>query len=191
MQQETTGVIDDITKEAATQKLVQGWLQILGPTTTSALATILNLEPAAIFQAFLAMEMQGLLMRGTFEYPAPEPNADHEIEWCERRILQRIHRRTVATLRKADRASHSRGLFTLAAPVAASRPANSAIWRRRRLRSPPPARRFRGSCHRVGAHSTAGPRRQLRSSLARRPMPLRSRRLGPDLTPSSLVIRGG
>ncbi len=46
------------------------------------------------------MEMQGLLMRGAFEYPAPEPNADYEIEWCERRILQRIHRRTVATLRK-------------------------------------------------------------------------------------------
>jgi ATP-dependent Lhr-like helicase len=50
------------------------------------------------------MEMQGLLMRGTFEHPALEPspggNPDHEIEWCERRILQRIHRRTVATLRK-------------------------------------------------------------------------------------------
>ena len=51
------------------------------------------------------MEMQGLLMRGAFEYPAlREPSAkgnpDHEIEWCERRILQRIHRRTVATLRK-------------------------------------------------------------------------------------------
>jgi ATP-dependent Lhr-like helicase len=44
------------------------------------------------------MEMQGLLMRGAFEYPATEE--PHDIEWCERRILQRIHRRTVATLRK-------------------------------------------------------------------------------------------
>jgi ATP-dependent Lhr-like helicase len=66
---------------------------------------MLNLDPSAIFQAFLTMEMQGLLMRGAFEYPATtEPSAtvnpDHEIEWCERRILQRIHRRTVATLRK-------------------------------------------------------------------------------------------
>ena len=100
MQQETTRGIDKVTREAATQKLAQGWLQILGPTTTSALAATLSLDPASIFQAFLAMEMQGLLMRGTFEYPAPEPNADHDIEWCERRILQRIHRRTVATLRK-------------------------------------------------------------------------------------------
>jgi ATP-dependent Lhr-like helicase len=94
-----------VTKETVTQKLVQGWLQILGPTTANSLASTLSLDPASIFQAFLAMEMQGLLMRGVFEYPATtEPSAqgnpDHEIEWCERRILQRIHRRTVATLRK-------------------------------------------------------------------------------------------
>ena len=89
-----------VTKQDAIQKLVQGWAQILGPVTANHFAKTLNLDPASIFQAFLAMEMQGLLMRGIFEYPAPEPNADHEIEWCERRILQRIHRRTVATLRK-------------------------------------------------------------------------------------------
>jgi ATP-dependent Lhr-like helicase len=98
--QEIAKVTVGVTKETATQKIVQGWLQILGPTTANTLAQTLNLEPSPIFRAFLAMEMQGLLMRGTFEYPAPEPNADHEIEWCERRILQRIHRRTVTTLRK-------------------------------------------------------------------------------------------
>ena len=96
----TANVTNEITKETATQKMVQGWLQILGPTTANNLAHTLRLNPTQIFQAFLAMEVQGLLMRGAFEYPAPEPNADHEIEWCERRILQRIHRRTVATLRK-------------------------------------------------------------------------------------------
>jgi ATP-dependent Lhr-like helicase len=95
-----SNVTTTVTKESTTQKLAQGWLQILGPTTANAIAQTLNLEPAPIHQAFLAMEMQGLLMRGAFEYPAPEPNADYEIEWCERRILQRIHRRTVATLRK-------------------------------------------------------------------------------------------
>ncbi|HXC95052.1 MAG TPA: DEAD/DEAH box helicase [Edaphobacter sp.] len=96
----TDQVIDSVTKENAVQKMAQGWLQILGPTTSNNLAQTLNLDPASIFHAFLGMEMQGLLMRGIFEYPAPEPSADHDIEWCERRILQRIHRRTVATLRK-------------------------------------------------------------------------------------------
>jgi ATP-dependent helicase Lhr and Lhr-like helicase len=93
-----------VTKEEAIQKCVQGWLQILGPTTVNSLACKLTLDPCSIFQAFLTMEMQGLLMRGIFENPAPEQSAegdsDHEIEWCERRILQRIHRRTVTTLRK-------------------------------------------------------------------------------------------
>jgi ATP-dependent Lhr-like helicase len=93
-------VTNTVTKEEVAKKIVQGWLQILGPTSANSLAQTLNLNPTAIFQAFLAMEMQGLLMRGVFEYPAPKLNADHEIEWCERRILQRIHRRTVATLRK-------------------------------------------------------------------------------------------
>jgi ATP-dependent helicase Lhr and Lhr-like helicase len=89
---------ETVTKEAANKSCVQGWLQILGPTTTTALARRLNLDPSLVFQAFLAMEMQGLLMRGAFEHPAT--TEDHDIEWCERRILQRIHRRTMSTLRK-------------------------------------------------------------------------------------------
>jgi len=42
--------------------------------------------------------MQGLLVRGAFESAATD--VEHEIEWCERRILQRIHRLTLGTLRK-------------------------------------------------------------------------------------------
>ena len=89
---------NQVTRDTAFRQLVQGWLQIIGPTTVAALAKTLNLDSPAIFQAFLTMEMQGLLMRGTFEYPTT--TEDYEIEWCERRILQRIHRRTVASLRK-------------------------------------------------------------------------------------------
>ncbi|MEO6910018.1 MAG: helicase-related protein, partial [Edaphobacter sp.] len=89
---------NSVTKEAALKECVQGWLQILGPTTATAFAQRLALDPAEVFQSFLAMEMQGLLMRGTFEHP--RPSTDHDIEWCERRILQRIHRRTLSTLRK-------------------------------------------------------------------------------------------
>jgi ATP-dependent helicase Lhr and Lhr-like helicase len=93
-----------VTKGESLLKLVQGWLQITGPTTANSLAHVLNLEPSAVFQVFLMMETQGVLMRGTFEYSEPaestETTPDHDVEWCERRILQRIHRRTVATLRK-------------------------------------------------------------------------------------------
>ncbi|HEX4651862.1 MAG TPA: helicase-related protein, partial [Granulicella sp.] len=95
---ESQQATESVTKQSALNQCVQGWLQILGPTTAQALADRLHLDPASIYQAFLAMEMQGLLMRGAFEHPAT--NIDYEIEWCERRILQRIHRLTVATRRK-------------------------------------------------------------------------------------------
>jgi ATP-dependent Lhr-like helicase len=87
-------------RATATTVLTQGWLQLLGPTTSAHLATITHLNPRDIHQSLLAMEMQGLAMRGVFEYAKPADEAPHEIEWCERRILQRIHRLTLGTLRK-------------------------------------------------------------------------------------------
>jgi ATP-dependent Lhr-like helicase len=93
-----------VAKGESLLKLVQGWLQITGPTTANSLARTVNLEPAVIFQTFLTMETQGLLIRGTFEFSTPTESTggtpDHDVEWCERRVLQRIHRRTVAILRK-------------------------------------------------------------------------------------------
>ncbi len=87
-----------VTDEQAMRQCVQGWLQILGPTSANELAERLGLEAAKVCQAFLTMEMQGLLLRGAYERPATPD--EHEMEWCERRILQRIHRLTVGTLRK-------------------------------------------------------------------------------------------
>ena len=89
---------DSDIKEQGLKQLVQGWLQLLGPVTATSFAQRFGLNSAEVFQTFLAMEMQGLLMRGIFEQPRPQ--TDPDIEWCERRILQRIHRRTVSTLRK-------------------------------------------------------------------------------------------
>jgi ATP-dependent Lhr-like helicase len=87
-------------RDSATKALTQGWLQILGPTTSAHLAAIVHLHPRSIHQALLTMEMQGLAMRGVFEFAKPADDAPLEIEWCERRILQRIHRLTLGTLRK-------------------------------------------------------------------------------------------
>ncbi|SNT07468.1 ATP-dependent helicase Lhr and Lhr-like helicase [Granulicella rosea] len=89
---------EEVTKEKAVRQLVQGWLQILGPVTANMLALRLSLPASALHQAFLAMEMQGLLLRGAFEHAAASDPLDEE--WCERRILQRIHRLTLGTLRK-------------------------------------------------------------------------------------------
>ena len=87
-------------RDSAAMQMVQGWLQLLGPTTTANLAALLRVDNACVLQALLAMEMQGLSMRGVFEHAKPPDEAMHEIEWCERRILQRIHRLTLGSLRK-------------------------------------------------------------------------------------------
>ena len=86
-------------QEEALRLLTQGFLQILGPTTAHSIAELLSLHPRAIVQQLVAMEMQGLALRGIFEAQAGAAD-DKDVEWCERRILQRIHRLTLGALRK-------------------------------------------------------------------------------------------
>lgn len=88
----------DATREKAVCKCVQGWIQILGPVTANQFATDFCLDPKEIFQAFVGLEAQGLLMRGAFERAVASD--DCAIEWCERRILQRIHKLTIGTKRR-------------------------------------------------------------------------------------------
>ncbi len=84
--------------------LVTGWMSHLGPATASQLGALLGLPASEIDKALLRMEASGALLRGQFtdtrsRAGAPAPH-EQELEWCERRLLARIHRLTVATLRK-------------------------------------------------------------------------------------------
>ena len=56
-------------REEALHKCVQGWIQVLGPMTANRFAGMLSLDAGEVFAAFIALEVQGLLMRGTFELP--------------------------------------------------------------------------------------------------------------------------
>jgi len=85
-------------RENAIRKCVQGWIQILGPVTANKFAAFLPIDSRSIHQAFLSLEAQGLLMRGSFE---AAPAADElDTEWCERRLLQRIHKLTIGIRRR-------------------------------------------------------------------------------------------
>jgi ATP-dependent Lhr-like helicase len=94
----TDATISDQLREDALRKCVQGWIQILGPVTANRIGKSLALDPKPVLQMFLALEAQGLLMRGSFEEAAASDGSD--IEWCERRILQRIHKLTIGTRRR-------------------------------------------------------------------------------------------
>jgi ATP-dependent helicase Lhr and Lhr-like helicase len=88
--------------------LVTGWMSHLGPTTASELGNILGVAASDIEKALLRMEASGTVLRGSFSgaavrasRPRPQEHSDvPETEWCERRLLARIHRLTVGMLRK-------------------------------------------------------------------------------------------
>ncbi len=84
--------------EAAHLKLLQGWTGILGPCTAQSLTQLLHTQASENVKALLQMEVAGTHLRGAFELP--KTDSLEQTEWCERRLLQRIHHRTLATLRK-------------------------------------------------------------------------------------------
>jgi ATP-dependent helicase Lhr and Lhr-like helicase len=111
-------------REDALLTLVTGWISHLGPTRASELGETLGLPASDVSSALLRMEASGTVLRGNFSGTAAEfrsagqpgaavptqalaeqqamavPVQEPETEWCERRLLARIHRLTVATLRK-------------------------------------------------------------------------------------------
>jgi ATP-dependent helicase Lhr and Lhr-like helicase len=86
---------DALSQEDALKAMITGWLTHLGPTNASSLAALLHLPVTEIDKALLRIETTGLILRGAFDKTLGE-----ETQWCERRLLARIHRLTLGTLRK-------------------------------------------------------------------------------------------
>jgi len=82
------------TREEALLEILRDRLQGLGPVSASELAAPLGLSASQIEPTLTALEAQGSVMRGRF---TPSAQAT---EWCERRLLARIHRYTVNRLRQ-------------------------------------------------------------------------------------------
>ena len=80
-------------REAALLEMVRGWMSHLGPIDEAALAQTLGVANPDVQQALLHLEAQGAILRGRF-------TGSPETEWCERRLLARIHRLTLRILRK-------------------------------------------------------------------------------------------
>ncbi len=74
--------------------VVSGWMESLGPVTVSELAERLRFAPDLIEGALPRLEARGQVLRGHFR------GTEGEIEWCNRRILARIHRATLGHLRR-------------------------------------------------------------------------------------------
>ena len=124
------GTAPPASPEDAVRELVRGRLGGLGPVTATRLGADLGTGTGSVRAALAALENEGFVLRGHFTAgaesglgapprpddaaaappaPAPEP------EWCERRLLARIHRYTLARLRReidpVDPADYMRFLF--------------------------------------------------------------------------------
>jgi ATP-dependent Lhr-like helicase len=80
--------------DAALAEIARGWLESSGPMTVAELARTLAADEAAVGAALIRLETEGQILRGRFR-----PGAERE-EWCNRRVLARIHRLTIGQLRR-------------------------------------------------------------------------------------------
>src|SRR6185437_6616283 len=106
--------------DAALVELLRGRLEGLGPVTMAALAAPLGLD---ITIGLATLEAEGFAMRGRFSAGAVED------EWCERRLLARIHRYTIKRLRAS-------GATSCASFSAGSMSRPRRAWRARRRSRP-------------------------------------------------------
>jgi ATP-dependent Lhr-like helicase len=86
---ERASVADDV------DAVVSGWLESTGPVSAADLAAKLAFAPDDVEAALLRLEAQGQILRGHFRNSPGAPD-----EWCNRRILARIHRATLGRLRR-------------------------------------------------------------------------------------------
>jgi ATP-dependent helicase Lhr and Lhr-like helicase len=77
----------------AIRELLRGRMGIVGPTTAAQLAATLHVSESDADIALAALEAEGVVLRGGFTSEAAT------LEWCDRRLLARIHRYTLHRLR--------------------------------------------------------------------------------------------
>ncbi len=81
-------------EDQAVVELLRSRLENTGPVTAAELSRVLALEEDRVDAGLLRLEAQGQILRGSFRSGATQ------LEWCDRRLLARIHRLTVGRLRR-------------------------------------------------------------------------------------------
>lgn len=81
-------------REEAVTEILRGWLESSGPMTVAEMVGRLSTDDEAVTAALLRLETQGQVLRGRFTAAAQSE------QWCNRRVLARIHRLTIGRLRR-------------------------------------------------------------------------------------------
>src|SRR5262249_55288584 len=94
-----SGVRSGWSREEAIVYLVRGRMECSGPTAAASLAQMLGLATTDVDVALATLETQGAVLRGRYTALREGGNTG-ENEWCDRRLLARIHRLTLEGLRR-------------------------------------------------------------------------------------------
>ena len=81
-------------REENIYSLLRGWVECSGPLTVDEIVQLLEIPRDDIVYAFGRLENEGVVLRGSFRTEVEEE------EFCDRRILAKIHRSTIDTLRR-------------------------------------------------------------------------------------------
>jgi ATP-dependent Lhr-like helicase len=87
-----------LSREDALLTMIRGWSESSGPYTCGEMASRLGIDPADIAYAVGQLEVQGSVLRGRFRSGTGGYATGDE--FCDRRILARIHRSTIGGLRR-------------------------------------------------------------------------------------------
>ncbi|REK09911.1 MAG: DEAD/DEAH box helicase [Planctomycetota bacterium] len=91
----------DLERTDAVVALVRGRVEYSGPTTAGEIADFLGLDEALVAASLEALEGRGTVLRGNFgDDETSDTSGGKPTGWCDRRLLARIHRMTLAGLRR-------------------------------------------------------------------------------------------
>ena len=90
---EASGEIEN-SREDNIYWVMRGWVECSGPLTATELVLALGLPIDDVVYGLARLENEGVVLRGSFRTEIKEE------EFCDRRILSRIHRSTIDTLRR-------------------------------------------------------------------------------------------
>ena len=104
-------------EDSALRELMRRRLEGLGPVTAQRLAQESGLKLSLVEVALIGLETEGFVFRGNYTPQDEKTTVGLEQEWCERRLLQRIHRYTIESHRQSIKPvslqSYMRFLFDL------------------------------------------------------------------------------
>ena len=91
-------LLKSVEPEEAAVALMRGRVGISGPVTSQKMADDLGLSLSTVEIALARLEAEGVVLQGRYTSDALKPEGT--LEWCERRLLARIHRLTLEGARK-------------------------------------------------------------------------------------------